>query len=119
MSADPRAQIKRIFTTKTATIASGAASSSSIDKRGYDVSGFIIGTINTAAVGAKVSTDNATWVTLKGANAASLTLLASSTGSCATSGSPFDALAPWPYVALTTTAAQSSGSVAISWVLQG
>lgn len=114
-----RAVIGRLYSTATDTMASGATSSTGIDKRGWDAMGLWLPTITSGSVGANVSTDNSTWTRLQTNQGVHVKLYATGTGSCAISGgSAFAALKPWPYVMVTTAGSQAA-SRALVWALQG
>jgi hypothetical protein len=117
MSRDPRSQIRRLFTAITDSIAASATYSTGIDKRGWNAVGLILPTMDNGAVGFSVSMDNATWVVLNDPPGTALSL-GTTTGSCAVAGSGTQMLAAWPYVRV-TCAAQTGGSRALTWTLQG
>jgi hypothetical protein len=113
---ETRVQIKRNFAKITDAVADAATVSTGIDKRGWQVAGFILPTITSVSVGFDVSTDNSTWVALHDPPGTALNL-GTTTGSCACSGSALAELAPWPYVRLRFGSATSDCTV--TWVLQG
>lgn len=115
-----RVQTLKVYNSVSMTVSASAASSSSLDKRGYSALGLIVPTIDSASIGAYVSSDDSTFVRLEDNAGAHVSFLTASTGSCALSGSSgFDYLEPWPYVKFSFGAAQTGGSRALTAVLQG
>ncbi len=116
MTHDTRIATRGIYKVATDAIGAAASTSTGIDKSGFRVVGVILPAITSGSVGFHVSTNGSTWAALHDPPGTAVNL-GTTTGSCAVSSSPFDALAAWPWVRLTFGAAASLS--AASWTLLG
>lgn len=111
-----RAQISRLWKTATTTVPTNGASTTALDKRGFNAVGVVLFTLAASgAVTFKVSNDNSTYYTLEDPEGTSCGW-AATTGSCALSCP--SAVQPWPYVKLAYGATQTASGTQY-WALQG